>query len=154
MSFKNQLNSGYFFFKPFSADRLFCDLPPKTQKSLTRLKNIKRFQKDKIVINTGVYADVCMLCRGQAKLILNAELYGEDSGRLVNTNEVFGLTETITNCPYQMSLITLTPCLFEMIPRQNFLDFLTDEPELCFNLLNLLAQDLNQQCRLFSSTTF
>jgi CRP-like cAMP-binding protein len=154
MSCETPKFSPYFFFKPFSAENLFSGLSPRAQKSLGKLKTRRIVKKDKVIFTDGDHFDVCIMCRGQAQLILYAAAFGEDSVRLVKANEVFGLTEAIADFPYQMSVLTITPCTIETIPRREFLDLLATEPEICDRLLQILAEDLQRQGLIFSSTTF
>ena len=53
--------------------------------------------------------------------------------------EVFGLTETLSNLPYDASLVTVTACRFDCIRRELFLDFLQNDPQACFRLLEIVA---------------
>lgn len=148
---EEQKISEYFFGAAFSADRLFCDLTPETAKSLTAIKQISRFEKEKLVFTNGeLPCCVYFLLEGKAQIFAGAALPGKNLARSVAPNEILGLTEAITNLPYETNLKTLTPCQFECIQRDDFIRFLQNESAVCFRLLQLLGSNLQKIYQIFS----
>ena len=149
MSLEHKSKSAYFF--PLLADDLFCDLTPGSLASLDRIKQTKRFAK-----NTCFFARddtprrIYLLRRGKAQLLLNEDSKNISFGRLIEPNEIFGLTETIANLPYETEAKTITACTCECIGRRDFIRFLKDEPEICFRLVRLLGTNLQKSFSLIN----
>lgn len=83
---------------------------------------------------------IYILARGEAQI----SRHGGAARQPAKTGEIFGLTETLSNLPYQKSLETVTPCRFEYIRRERFLDFLQNDPQACFRLLEIVAANLQK----------
>jgi len=149
MSLEYRVKFEYFF--PLFADNLFCDLTPKSLKSLDTIKHTKRFQKGTSFFSRGDMPNFIFLLReGKAQLLSNNELKDINIVRSIEPNEIFGLTEMILNLPYETGAQTITPCICECIGREDFIRFLQDKPEVCFRLTRLLALNLQKSYR-FSS---
>jgi CRP-like cAMP-binding protein len=149
MSLEYKVKSEYFF--PLFADNLFCDLTTKSLKSLDTIKHTKRFQKGVCFFSRGDMPNFIYLLReGKAELLLNDKLNDINIARLIEPDEIFGLTETIVNLPYETGAQTITSCICECIGREDFIRFLQDAPEVCFRLTHLLALNLQKSYR-FSS---
>jgi CRP-like cAMP-binding protein len=150
MSLEYKVKSDYFF--PLFADNLFCDLTPDSLKSLDKIKQTKRFQKGDCFFSEGDMPNFIYLLReGKAQLLLNDKLKDINTARLIEPDEIFGLTETIVNQPFETGAKTITSCVCECIGREDFIRFLQDEPEVSFRLTHLLALNLQKSYR-FSST--
>ncbi len=146
---------GRFIGNPISADLLFCDLHPKTKKSLASIKKKKRISKGRIIAEIGSSADwIFVHHSGQMELTFNHSLNQKSKSRLVEKKEIIGLTQMISNSPCQMSLKTLTPCFFEAIQYKDFINFLQAEPQICFRLAGLLSADIQQSYRTFTSSIY
>ena len=87
---------------------------------------------------------IYFLCEGHAELFTNITPPEKNLIRAVEPNEILGLTEAITDLPYETNLKTLTPCLFECIERGDLIRFLQTEPEVCFCLLQLLSANIQK----------
>lgn len=148
MSLENKASPVWFF--PLSADNLFCDLRPDSQKSLAAIKRQKRFRKETVVFAAGeLPCCIYILLNGQAQILLNADL---NIFRPVRPAEIFGLTETSAGRPFEIMLQTITPCVFELIENDDLLRFLLNEPEICFRLVKSLDSNLQKCGQLFSSS--
>jgi CRP-like cAMP-binding protein len=144
---EHQANSECFFGNAFLADDLFYGLLPETQNSLLAVKQTKRFAKDELIFASGqMPCFVYFLKTGEAQVLYNAVVV-----RPVKRNEILGLTEAITNLPYETSVKALTPCLFECVRREDFIRFLQSEPETCFRLLQMLGANLQKVYQLFAN---
>lgn len=137
---------------PLLTNDLFSDLTPASFDALTGIKRITRLQKSVKIFAAGEMPRcVHILLKGQAQLYLNAE---SDLVRLVEPREIFGLAETAARLPYKMNLETISPCDFVTIDSEIFLQFLRDEPQVCFRLVKLLGVHLQKSCRIFCSSTY
>lgn len=144
-----EYRASFVWFFPLFADSLFCDLTPKSHKSLAGIKHKRRFQKDVIIFAAGdIPCCIYSLLKGKAQILLNADLH---IFRPVEPNEILGLTETIAGLPFKITLKTITSCEFEFIENGDFLRFLHDEPEVCFRLVKLLGINLQESRKLARS---
>jgi CRP-like cAMP-binding protein len=151
MLIKQQTISDYIFGNIFSADSLFRNLSPETGQSLTALKEKKQFQKEEIVFAGGeLPCCIFFLLQGKAQMLGTAAPPEKNLVRSIAPNEILGLTEAITNQPYETSVKTITPCLFECIQSDDFFRFLQDEPEICFRLLQRLGANLQKVYQIFA----
>ena len=150
MFLEYKVRSEYLF--PLSADNLFCDLTPETQKSFNRIKQTKRFKKSACFFTAGeVPSGVYILRRGRAQILFHDELNIIKTARLIEPNEILGLTEILTDVPYETNARTITACRCEYFGRDDFISFLHGAPEVCFQLLQSLASTLQKSYKhLFS----
>ncbi len=145
---KHQANSECFFGNAFLADDLFCGLSSETQTSLLAIKQTKRFAKDQLIFAVEqMPCCIYILTTGDAQIFYATELFG----RSVKRNEILGLTEAITNLPYEISVKAVSPCIFECVGRDDFNRFLQSEPEVCFRLLQMLGANLQKVYQLFTN---
>lgn len=137
-----KLEPGYLF--PILADNLFYGLTAKSCASLAKIKQTNKFHKDETFFSTGeMPCRVYVLREGEARIILNTA-QNMTANRPIEPNEIIGLTETITNLPYEMKAEAVTSCLCECIRREDFIRFLHDEPEVCFRLFETLGLNLQK----------
>lgn len=138
----------YFF--SLSADNLFRDVTSRTLKSLDKIRQTKRFRKGVRFFSTGdVPRCVYILRKGNAQLFLKDESKNIYFARLIEPNEILGLTETIVDLPYQTSAKTITSCICECIGHEALIRLLQNEPELCFRLVRMLGFSLQKSRQLF-----
>ncbi len=146
--------SANFPFYPLSANSLFHDLPLHTLQSFDLIKKPRRLGNGEIVYSQGRLACcIYILIRGEALQILNPELAGVAVSRRVDQNEICGLSETVSAIPYQMTVAATSPCLFEVIRKDDLRRFLQDESAVSFRLLKLLAANLQKSYQMLSSST-
>lgn len=137
----------YFF--QLSANRLFGDLTRQSRKSLAAIKKTKLFPKGARLFTAGdspccIYLPV----KGKVQIFSN----DENLIQFIEPDEIFGLTEAITNLPYEINADTLTPCMCECIGREDFIHFLQAEPEVCFRVAQMLGSSLQKSYQLFISS--
>lgn len=139
---------------PIFADYLFCGLPPKARASLAGIKQRKRFQKGTTIIAGGeMPAGIYILRVGKARMFLKPELDKGLISRPIKTNEYLGLTEAIAQLPYKMNVISVSSCFCEFIEREDFLRFLSEEPQICFRLAEFLSVRINKNYQLLCFST-
>jgi CRP-like cAMP-binding protein len=145
-------NEKYEYFSLPSADDLFGDLTPESLESLNKIKQTKRLRKGMCLFSPGDSpGGIYLLREGRAQLLLNVGSSGEHFARLIEPNVLLGLTETFAGQPFETRAETITPCLFEFIERADFVQFLQEEPQVCFRLAQVLALNLQKTYRFFSS---
>jgi len=143
---EHQKISEQLFENAFPADDLFGSLSPEAEKKLRAVKQTRQFAKDEIIFADGqMPRAIYRLAEGKAGIFRDAA----KPVRPVGKNEILGLTEAVSNLPYEMSVKAVTPCSFEYIRREDFMNFLQTEPEICFRLLRMLGTNLQKIFRLF-----
>ena len=138
--------SEQFFNSAFLAGDLFAGLSPASQNSLRGVKCEKEFAPDETIFASGeTPRGIYILTEGEAQTLYR----GVELVHIIKQNEILGVSETISNLPYETSVKTLVPCRFEFIRRDAFLAFLQDEPETCFRLLQMFGANLHKLYRFF-----
>jgi CRP-like cAMP-binding protein len=138
--------SDYFFNNALVAGDLFGELSPESQTSLSGIKRELEFAENEIIWEYGkMPCCIYILVEGEAEILYR----GVQSVHRIKQNEILGVTEAISNLPYEISIKTDTPCRFECIRRDDFIEFLQTESEICFRLLQRLGVNLQKFYRLF-----
>lgn len=142
MRLEDKLEPGFLF--PILADNLFCGLAAKSLASLAKIKQTKKIHKGETFFSVGeMPCCVYVLREGAARIILK-RAGNIMANRVIEPNEIIGLTETIANLPYEMKAEAVTSCLCECIRREDFIRFLRNEPEVCFRLVETLGLNLQK----------
>lgn len=151
MFLEYKLHPEYYF--PLLADNLFSALMHESIESFDKIKKIKRFAKGDCFFSRGdAPCSIYVLRAGRAQMLLNYKLKNIQIARLIEPNEIFGLTEMIANLPHETDARTITACTCECIGREDFIRFLHDEPEVSFRLLQLLGLNLQKSYKLLFSS--
>lgn len=147
-----EIKSNLGYFSPLFADSLFCVSTPGSSISLASIKRTKTFPKKASLFMAGDIPDVIYrLIEGEARLILNGETSEIRITRLVEPNEVLGLTEAIMDLPYTIDAKAITSCTCESIEREDLIRFIRDEPGVAFRLTQLMGLNLQNSYQLFLS---
>jgi len=146
-----QLNSCGFFEQPLSTGQLFSDLPTDKFKMLAEKCRKIRFEKGENILSNGTLPDcVYIFSRGKAEISSNFNEKKQNI-RLILEDEIIGLTEVLGNFPPETDVETLTECECNCIPRETFIEFLLEEPQVCFRLLKIFSENVQKNYRIFSS---
>ncbi|HVE55890.1 MAG TPA: cyclic nucleotide-binding domain-containing protein [Pyrinomonadaceae bacterium] len=144
---EHQANPEGFFGNAFLADDLFYGSSPETLDSLLAVKQTKQFAENELIFSSGqMPCCIYFLIKGEAQIIYNAVFV-----RPVKRAEILGLTEAITDLPYEITVKAVSPCRFECIGREDFIRFLQNEPGTCFRLLQMLGANLQKVYQLFAN---
>src|SRR3954468_7358911 len=112
--------SDYFFNNALVAGDLFGELSPESQTSLSGIKRELEFAENEIIWEYGkMPCCIYILVEGEAEILYR----GVQSVHQIKQNEILGVTEAISNLPYEISIKTDTPCRFECIRRDDFIEF-------------------------------
>jgi CRP-like cAMP-binding protein len=135
-----------FFSSAFLADELFGGLLADRENSLFALKREELFARGETIFARGeLPRSILVALEGEAEIFYG----GATVVQPLKRNVIWGLTESVANLPYEMSLKAATDCRFDAIDRDAFLAFLQTEPEVCFRLLQMLGANLQRLYRLF-----
>lgn len=154
MPHKYQKYFGCFHPAPIFADDIFESLTQTARQSLKSIKQTVRFEGATIVSPIDERPDIYFLLRGKAKRVAVNRIDNQTTANVVLKNEVFGLTESISNSKSRFLLSTITPCAFEFITRKDFLSFLDLQPNVSLNIAKIIGRNLTENYQTFSSSTF
>lgn len=145
MLIENSTISEHFFGNAFLADDLLVSLSHTAEENLRAVTHHQEFGANETVFARGqTPCCVYFLRQGTAQIVY----HDEQPVRLIAANEILGLTEAVSNLPCEIAVRALTPCSFDLISRDDFLNFLRREPEICFRLLQILGTNLQKLFRL------
>jgi CRP-like cAMP-binding protein len=146
-------NSNRFFGKAITAHRLFSDISLQALQSLKKITKPVIFKKDQKIIDVGNSPRyIFFIIKGNAHSFLNPENKKEIFVRNIKPNEILGLIEAVSSFKYEIGVKTDSYCLCECVKREDFLDFLYVESSVCFKLLRILSNNLQNSYQNFSST--
>jgi CRP-like cAMP-binding protein len=146
-----KIKSNLEYFSPFFADVLFSATTSESAAALACVKHTTEFPGGGRLFSVGeLPRNIYRFIKGRARLQLNPESKEINISRLVEPNEILGFTEAILDLPYQTNASAITSCICECITREDLLEFLHREPEICFRLARRLAENLQNNSKVFS----
>jgi CRP/FNR family transcriptional regulator len=89
---------------------------------------------------------VFVLCAGQVKLSISSSTGKTLILRIAKPGEILGLMATMSNSPYEVTAETLHPCQVAFIRREDFLRFVTKNPEAYQGLVKQLTALYSGAC--------
>lgn len=147
---ETRTNSVCFIGQPLSSGDIVSGFAPETLRSLSQISRKVRFEKGKFIFQNGkIPSYVYIFSHGTARLCSNFNDKTQNI-RLIEKNEIIGIREVLGNFPLETNVETLTPCLFDCIEREVLIDFLLNDPKICFRLLHLIGENLQKNYHLFS----
>ncbi len=126
------------------ADDLFGALPPRTMRSLNEITSSVHAEEGKFVITQGDPSRILVLIDGRADAMLFNLLNERTFTHRILNNEIVGLPETIRNSYSTMSVKTVSRCRFDVIDRNGLLRLLSNEPEICYRVVEKFSFDLRE----------
>lgn len=122
-----------------SADDLFTGLAPAGSKNLRSIEKRVKMGPGCMVFSSGDRPlHIYVHRRGQAAVVHD----GPRSGGYdcpVELNQVYGVTEALSDTPFAVGIRTITDSDFDVIDREDFLNFIRQEPGLSFKLAEKLS---------------
>jgi CRP-like cAMP-binding protein len=106
-------------------------------KNLAKPRGALLFQRGEHV------AGVFLVARGTVRLGLESDPRGFPSRRL-GPGSVVGLPATLSNSPYSLTAEVLEDSEVVFVPAPILLDLLREKPQLCFDVMSILAEELTQ----------
>jgi CRP/FNR family transcriptional regulator, cyclic AMP receptor protein len=98
------------------------------------------FNAGDVIIQQGDIADkVYTLLEGSAVAVCDGVKVGE-----VNANEIFGALAVFTHQPRNASVIATSLCMVLAIRKEEFIDLIDHQPQICLNLIEEMAEKINQ----------
>jgi CRP/FNR family transcriptional regulator, cyclic AMP receptor protein len=123
------------------ADRIFCDLPADALQALETIKCAAAYPQGAVLFVEGQRPrGIFVLCKGSVKLSINSPNGRTMIMELAELGEVLGLSATISGKPYEVTAETMGPCQVNFVKRDDFLRFLIDHVQACFNVAEQLSE--------------
>jgi len=88
---------------------------------------------------SGVY----LMLSGQIRLGLERDPRGFPS-RLIGEGSLLGLPSTLSNSPYGLTAEIMEDAILSYVPGDKLRQLLRDQPQLCFDVMSILTEELNQ----------
>ena len=129
------------------ADELFSTVPPRVRRALDAITSSLRAEADKLVINQGDRCRILVLKDGTAESIVFNRLNEQKLNGRIMKNEIMGLPESIRNSYSTISVRTISRCRFDVIDRNGLLSLLSNEPEICYRMVERFSFDLSEAYR-------
>lgn len=124
---------------PFGASEALCEALASAGKSEQFEKGVVLFRQGEQV--RGVY----VVKTGRVQLSLVDR--GAVSGRIAGAGSVLGLPATMTGNVYSLTAQALEPAVVLFVTRQDVLGLLRRYPEFCFEVVEILAQEVGHMRR-------
>lgn len=129
------------------AEHIFCDLPTSALQAFENIKYPTAYPGGAILFVEGqAPRGIFVLCKGRVKLSLSDSDGKTLIMKIAEPGEVLGLSATISSKPYELSAQTIDPCQVNYVKREDFLRFLKDHGEACFNVAEQLSEKYNNTC--------
>src|SRR5262245_59342682 len=126
----------------FREERLFCNLSPTAVQRLNEIKSTASYPKGAVLFIEGqLPRGVFILCAGKAKLSTSSSDGKTIILRIAEPGEVLGLSATISNRPYEVTVELMEPTQANFIPREDFLKFLKDHGEAALQVAEQLSRN-------------
>lgn len=135
------------------AQRLFCDLPPRSLDALQALGFATACPKGSVLSARGQSArEISIVCQGHVKISTASETGKRICLGFAGPGTVLGLSAAISRKPHQVTIETLEPCQLRIIQADRFLALLRNDPAACFAAATSLSNDVRKMhdcARLF-----
>lgn len=106
------------------------------------------FDPGETIIAQGDHADcVYTLLEGEAYATRDGVKVGQ-----INTDEVFGALAVFTRQPRNASVIAATDCSVMAVRKEDFIDLVEHQPQICISLIEEMADKINQLNQQLAST--
>lgn len=145
--------SGCFLGGPLIAEHLFAGLPKHTLEAFSRLRRRRLLREGVPISSRGTQVkDICIFCSGKAVIRIPSDPDNTIIREIV-PNELLGITEAFSQSAFQYDIITTLPSFIDFVRTDEFMAFMTTEPELCFRLLRYLGTNLRKSYTEFTKAT-
>jgi CRP/FNR family cyclic AMP-dependent transcriptional regulator len=126
----------------FREERLFCNLSPAAVQRLNEIKSTASYPKAAVLFIEGqLPRGVFILCSGKAKLSTSSSDGKTIILKIAEPGEVLGLSATISNRPYEVTVELMEPTQANFIHREDFLKFLKDHGEAALQVAEQLSRN-------------
>jgi CRP/FNR family cyclic AMP-dependent transcriptional regulator len=122
-------------------DRIFCNMSEAAVATMETIKFTAVYPKGSLLFVEGEQPrGVFILCSGRAKLTTSSREGKVLIVKIAEPGEVLGVSATILGKPYEVSAETIEPAQLNFIKRDDFLKFLSAQPEACMHTAQQLSE--------------
>jgi CRP/FNR family transcriptional regulator len=126
---------------------LFRDLPPESLQALQAINRACIYAKGAALFAEGTSpCAVHALYRGSVKLSVCSKEGKTLILQVAGPGELLGLSAVVTGAPYEMTAVTLEPCLTNLIRAEDFIAFLSTHGEACLRVAQHLSHNYHAAC--------
>ena len=135
-----------------SVDELLSRIDPRHRVALTQIERHFHLTPDTLVFAAldspdQIYIHPC----GHVAIFRKGHIEELMSSCPIGSASIFGLIEALSGKPFAMTMKTRTDAEFDVINRDDLLEYLRDQPELCFRLAELLSRLYQQALETIKS---
>jgi len=136
----NKLSSNNFFPPPISAGELFSGASKPGQDFPGTSVHRKHFGAKQDVFLPGDKAACVFIMRSGDAVMIDKDVR-HTSPAICPSGEVpmFGIPELLGGGKFEIGLRTLSECEFDIIDKQDFVNFVSDDPKVCFRLAAIIS---------------
>ena len=129
------------------ANRIFCNLSTAALQAFERIRYASSYPKGAVLFMEGqAPRGIFVLCHGQVKLSLSAKDGKTFILQIAEPGTVLGLSATVCGRPYELTAETMENCQVGLVRREDFLHFLKENADACFNVAEHLSANYNNAC--------
>jgi CRP/FNR family transcriptional regulator len=129
-------------------ERIFCNRSADSLRSFEHIKYATTYPKGAVLFVEGQSPrGIFVLCNGRVKLSLCSTDGKTLIFKIVEPDEVLGLSASVTGKPYEVTAETIDPCQVNFVKRDDFLRFLRENSEACLRVAEQLSEKYNNACR-------
>jgi CRP-like cAMP-binding protein len=137
----------------FQHNSLFCGLPGTTIDAVASVSHRAIYQKNALIFSQGDDGDALYgIASGQVRIFAADDKGHEIFYNLLGPGDTFGEVAVLDGQPRTASAMTTTPAVLAVIPRRQFLNCLTNDPELAMHMIRLLCGRLRWMSMLIEET--
>ena len=130
------------------SDGIFCDLPVSALQGFEDIKFATAYPPGAVLFVEGqTPRGIFVICKGSVKLSINSPSGRTMIVKLAEAGEVLGLSATISGKPYEVTAETIDPSQINFVKREDFLEFLKGDVDVCFKVAKQLSDKYHNACK-------
>ncbi len=134
---------------------LFAGLTPEEMRSLGALLRRRRYATGEVIFHEGdAGTDLYIIENGEVKIVLGSAEGQEVVLGLLGRGDFFGELALLDGEPRSANAVAREACDLLLLGRQDFLQFLVDEPQVAVTLLAVLSGRLRQTDQIVHDAAF
>ena len=127
---------------PVRGEHLFCNLSMQAAQKLNEIKSTAIYPKGAMLFIEGQQPrGVFVLCVGKAKLSTSSREGKTIITKISEGGDILGLNAVISNRPYEVTAEMMEPGQANFVPRDSFLQFLKEFPEVAVRVAQQLSRN-------------
>ncbi|MDH5473517.1 MAG: Crp/Fnr family transcriptional regulator [Gammaproteobacteria bacterium] len=131
---------------------LFVSLPNDELEKLATKTNTKTYKKNTVVVSKDDHTDsLYIILEGNIKIYLDDEQGKEVIINIMSAGEYFGELALISGKPRSANVMAMAPCKLAIISKADFMECLTNNPSLSFNIIQALIDQVHNLTENISS---